>query len=93
MESSLEKIEDSTGPTGGAASRGSLRAKHKTEKPIRLGTPPSSDEEIDDSSDEESSDVTVDRVPRKKYTKGESHRGLKVLRVSDPLSKRLLDYR
>ena len=60
--------------------------------PIRLDTPPSSDEESDDSSDDESSEVTVDRVPRKKYTKGESHRGLKVLRASDP-HKRLLDYR
>ena len=59
---------------------------------IRLDTPPSSDEESDDSSDDESSDVTVDRVPRKRYTKGESHRGLKVLRASYPLYKRFLDY-
>ena len=79
-------MEDSTRQTGG-----SLRARLKTKKPLRLDTPPSSDEESDDFSDDESSDVTVDRVPRKQYTKGESHRGLKVLRASDPLYKRLLD--
>ena len=61
LESRLEKMEDSTRQTGV-----SLRAKRKTKKPIRLDTPPSSDEESDDSSDDESSDVTVDRVPRQK---------------------------
>ena len=81
-------MEDNTCQTGG-----SVRARRKTKKPIRLDTPPSSDEESDDSSDDDSSDVTVDRVPRKKFTKGESHQGLKVLRASDPLYKRLLDYR
>ena len=82
LESRLERMEDSTRHTGG-----SPRAKRKTKKPIRLDTPPSRDEESDDSSDDESSDVTVDRVPRKKYKKGESHRGLKVLRPSDPLTR------
>ena len=70
LESRSEKMEDSARQTGG-----SLRAKRKTKKPIRLETPPSSDEESDDFSDDESSDVTVDRVPRKKYTKRESQRG------------------
>ena len=74
LESRLEKMEDSTRHTGG-----SLRAKRKKKKPIRLDTPLSSHEESDDSSHDDSSDVTVDRLPRKKYTKGESHRGLKVL--------------
>ena len=80
-------MEDSTRQTGV-----SLRAKRKTKKPIRLDIPPSSAEESDESSDDESSDVTVDRVSRKKYAKGESHRGLKVLRASDLLYKGLLDY-
>ena len=79
LESRLEKMEDSTRHTGG-----SLRAKRKTKKPIRLDTPPSSDEESNNSSEDESSDVKVDRVPRKNYTKGESNRGLKVLRAFDP---------
>ena len=74
LESHLEQMGDNTRQTGG-----SLRAKRKTKKPITLYTPPSSDEESDDYSDDESSNVTVDRVPRKKYTKGESRRGLKGL--------------
>ena len=60
LESRLEKMEYSTVQIGA-----SLRAKRNTKKPIRLDTPPPSDEESDESSDDESSDVTVDRVPRR----------------------------